>query len=148
VSNYLLMNPHAIPPESAVAISVTVAAFPPLDVRAAMASCAVSGPLSVDKILRVLADRLWREHELPPPVDVALGEIWNALWDGPRRKPWSHPAVAATVERFGWENLTGEAETTSVRRSQVRGMYESERERHVSEWIARVCLDAERRTPR
>ncbi len=145
VSNHLLLNPGLIPPESAAAIAVTLSRFPAAEVRAALASASRErfGPLQVDRVLRVLADRLWKEHQLPPPADIAVAEIWRHIYHS-RPHPWSHPAVSQAADRYGWDALLGgEVETASVRKAQVRDIYEDMREREVSRWIAQVCLDAE-----
>ena len=144
VSNHAKLNCLSVPAETLMAMVGVLAQFPPEEVRAALASVTNrTAAMHLDEVLRVLADRLWRTCELPPPEDEALGEIWDHIW---RNKPdgWSHEAIRRTVDRYGWEALYGqESETASVRKAQVREMYRQERERHVSVWIARVSLAAE-----
>ena len=144
VSNHAKLNSLRVPAETLVAMAGVLAHFPPEEVRAALASVTKqTATMNLDEVLRVLADRLWRACELPPPDDEALGEIWDHLWRN-RNGSWSHAAIRRTVDRYGWEALYGQAsETASVRKAQVREMYRQERERHVSLWIARVSLAAE-----
>jgi hypothetical protein len=146
LANYLTLNPRTVEARAVGPMAAVLARFPAHDVRSALASCAHErGEVQVDRVLRVIADRMFEALGLPPPVDVAVGEIWRAISDGPRARPWSHEAIRRAVNRYGWDDLVGqEAETASVRKAQVRRVYEDERERVVSGWIADVCEAAER----
>lgn len=130
--------------EAAEPLARVLARFPPREVRAALATAAIErGGIQVDKVLRILADRLWADLDLPPPTDVAIAEIWRHI-DAGRNGAWSNAVVALVVERFGWAELYGqEIETAGVRRAQIRRMYEAERERILATWIADVTLAAE-----
>lgn len=151
ISNFLILNPRAISPEAVTAASQVLYRFPSVDVRAALASCAETyAEIQVDKVLRVLAGRLWEyeEFELPPPPSVAVGEVWDHIWDGNNRD-YSHQIVKRTVDRYGWEDLYGqESDTASIRKSQFKKMYEDEYERFVSRWIATVCIESEKHAER
>lgn len=146
ISNYLVLNPKAVDRRSATAWATVLAVFPAIEVRAALATVTDRYPtqIQLDSVVRVLAERCWRDEGLPPPADIALAQIWDAIWDNRPDGPWLHEAIGRTVRRYGWNELYGqETETQAVRKKQVRDIYEAERERVIATWIAELSLGVE-----
>lgn len=139
LGKFLMCNPKAVPPESVEPWANALCRFPALEVRAALATATADSFIGIqlDRVLRVLGTRLWKESGLPPPTEVALAEIErNAVYG---RTQWSHAAIQATAQRYGFRALFEEdSRPAGVRAAELRRIYEEERERAISAWIATI----------